>query len=112
MHPAAQNLGKPFLPTYESVAAFLERKNGAGARLAMWTIARTLLIAPPMMLVGVKPKQAFLGALLASGLISALTLLRIYNASCELGVAGPRGRGVGALGRGTGRSRPPQLRGR
>ena len=74
---------KPSLPTYQTVAAVLERKNGSGLRLAGWTIARTMLIAPPMIAVGVPPKKAFIGAALGSGLISIFTLLRIYNASFE-----------------------------
>jgi hypothetical protein len=68
------------LPTYQTVAAVLEGKNGSGIRLFGWTIARTLLIAPPIMAVGVSPKRAFLGAALASSLISVFTLARIYNA--------------------------------
>lgn len=80
-------LKKPALPTYQTVAAVLEAKNGSGVRLAGWTVARMLMIAPPMMAVGVKPKQALLGAFLSSGLISLFTLLRIYNASFE--VTGP-----------------------
>ena len=66
---------KPSLPTYQTVAAVLERKNGSGLRLAGWTIARTMLIAPPMIAVGVPPKKAFIGAALAAtsvGITSAL----------------------------------------
>lgn len=48
--------------------------------LAGWTFARTFMIAPPMMIVGVPVKQAFLGAAFASGLISVFTLLRLFNA--------------------------------
>lgn len=73
----------PALPTYKTVADYLEKKNGAGIRLFGWTIARSFLIAPPMMLVGVPPKKAFLGAFLASGLISLFTLMRIQNAGVE-----------------------------
>jgi hypothetical protein len=71
----------PALPTYKTVADYLEKKNGSGIRLFGWTIARSFLIAPPMMLVGVPPKKAFLGAFLASGLISLFTLMRISNAA-------------------------------
>lgn len=74
---------KAALPTYATVADALEKKNGAGVRLLGWTVARTLLIAPPMMMVGVKPGKAFGGAAIASGLISVFTLLRIYNAEFE-----------------------------
>lgn len=73
------------LPTYKSAASFLERKNGAGLKLLGWTFARTLMIAPPMMLVGVSAKRAWGGALLASGLISLFAVLRLYD-------AGPLGR--------------------
>ena len=70
----------PSLPTYQSVANFLEKKNGSGIRLLGWTLLRTALIAPPFILVGVHWKKALAGAALASGLISLFTLLRIYNA--------------------------------
>lgn len=75
--------GRASLPTYQTIADFLEKKNGSGVRLAAWTVARTLLIAPPMMAVGVPAKKAFLGAGLASAMISVFTLLRIYNAEFE-----------------------------
>jgi hypothetical protein len=80
---------RPQLPTYLSAAETLERKNGSGLRLAGWTLARTLMIAPPMMIVGIPVKQAFLGATLASMMISTFTLLRIFNAG-TVGLAGPR----------------------
>ncbi len=67
------------LPTYRTAAAVLEGHTGSGARLVGWTLARTLLIAPPMMIVGVPARQAFFGAALASGLISVLTVYRIFN---------------------------------
>jgi len=68
------------LPTYGTVADVLEKKNGSGMRLAGWTIARALLIAPPFMAVGVSWQQALLGAAFASGLITVFTLLRIFDA--------------------------------
>lgn len=74
---------KASLPTYQTVASVLEGKNGSGIRLAGWTVARTLLIAPPMMAVGVSPKRAFAGAALGSALISIFTLVRVYNAGYE-----------------------------
>jgi hypothetical protein len=74
---------KPSLPTYATVADVLEKKNGSGVRLLGWTFARAALIAPPFLVVGVSPKKAFAGAMLASGLISLFTLLRIYNAGFE-----------------------------
>lgn len=78
--------GSPSLPTYHTVADVLEKKNGSGWRLAGWTVLRTLLIAPPMMAVGVPAKQAFGGAALASGLISVFTLMRIDQAAKDQGV--------------------------
>ena len=70
----------PSLPTYHTVADVLEKKNGSGLRLAGWTVARTLMIAPPFMLVGVPAKKAFAGAALSSLLISLFTLIRIDDA--------------------------------
>ncbi len=75
------------LPTYSTAASVLERDKGSGVRLAGWTVARTLLIAPPIMLVGVPAKQAFAGAAIASGLISLFTLLRLFDAR-NTGLAG------------------------
>jgi hypothetical protein len=77
----------PSLPTYRTAAAVLEGHTGSGVRLAGWTLARMFLIGPPMMLVGVPAKQAFIGAALASGLISSLTLLRIFHGQ-QTGLAG------------------------
>ena len=68
------------LPTYRTVAAVLEGHTGSGIRLAGWTLLRTIMIAPPMMVVGVPVKQAFFGASIASVLISGFTLLRIFDA--------------------------------
>jgi len=83
-------LAEPALPTYRTAANVLERKNGSGWRLAGWTVARTMLIGPPMMVVGIPAKQAFAGAALASGLISVFTLLRILDASGTGALAGAR----------------------
>jgi len=79
--------GEPQLPTYKSVAALLERKTGSGVKLLGWTIARTILIAPPMRLVGVPWTKAFLGAALASMMISSLAVARVYRAEGELASA-------------------------
>lgn len=65
------------LPTYRTAARVLEGQTGSGAKLAAWTAMRTLLIAPPMMLVGIDARRAWAGGALASILISTLTLLRI-----------------------------------
>jgi hypothetical protein len=78
--------GEPNLPTYATVADVLEKKNGSGWRLAGWTLARILMIAPPMMFVGVPVKLAFQGAALSSGLISIFTMIRISNAAAAQGV--------------------------
>lgn len=77
------------LPTYRTAASVLEAKNGSGIRLVGWTALRTLMIAPPMLLVGVPARQAFAGAGLASGFISLFTLLRIFDAQ-KTGLGGAR----------------------
>lgn len=71
------------LPTYSTIADVLEKKNGSGIRLVGWTVARTLLIMPGMLAVGISPKKAFIGSMISSSLISVLTLVRIYNAGFE-----------------------------
>jgi hypothetical protein len=75
------------LPTYRTAARVLEGEKGSGLKLAGWTIARTFMIAPPMMVFGVPTKQAFAGATFASGLISLFTMLRIFDAR-NTGMAG------------------------
>ena len=81
------------LPTYRTVAGVLEREKGSGWALVGWTIARTALIAPPFLAVGVTPKKAIAGAALASGLISIFTILRIFNGrATNLGRASRRSR--------------------
>lgn len=72
--------GQATLPTYHTAANVLEKKNGSGWALAGWTVARTILIAPPLIAVGIPWKKAFAGAVLASLLISSLTLFRIAKA--------------------------------
>lgn len=79
------------LPTYKTVANVLEKDKGSGWRLAGWTVARTLMIAPPMLVVGVPAKQAWAGAAISSGLISVFTLLRIFDARAT-GLAGVKDR--------------------
>lgn len=81
------NIGDPHVPTYRAAASFLEKEKGSGIALIGWTVARTIMIAPPMMLVGVPIKQAFLGAGIASGLISIFAALRIFDAR-HSGIAG------------------------
>lgn len=82
-------MARSSIPTYATAADVLSRKTGSGVRMAGWTVARTLLIAPPMMLVGVPAKQAWLGAGAASALITVFAILRIFNAR-EVGLAGRR----------------------
>lgn len=105
----------PALPTYSTIADVLEKKNGSGVRLLGWTVARTALIAPFMMVVGVPAKKAFAGAAIASAAISIFTLIRIYNAEYEvsreylsqrrwLKQRAPRGAVAGPI------RRPPQRR--
>ena len=79
------------LPTYRTAARVLEGEKGSGTALLGWTVARTLMIAPPMMIVGVPAEQAFAGAALASGLISVFTLMRLFNAQAT-GLSGMRHR--------------------
>lgn len=74
------SISDPHVPTYRAAASFLEKEKGSGVALIGWTIARTIMIAPPMMLVGVPIKQAFLGAGLSSILISIFAALRIFDA--------------------------------
>jgi hypothetical protein len=78
------------MPTYRSAARVLEGQKAAGWELAGWTVARTILIFPPMMAVGVPFKQALLGAGLASMLISTLAALRIFDAK-HMGLKGQHG---------------------
>jgi hypothetical protein len=94
-HEVEKPLRQAPIPTYRTSADVLSRKNGSGWRLVGWTVARTLLIAPPMLVVGVPGKQAWLGAGLASGLISTLALLRIFDA----GKSGLGGRSTRSLKR-------------
>jgi len=75
------------LPTYRTAADVLEKDKGSGLRLAGWTVARTILIAPAMMVVGIDAKRAFMGAAIASGLMSVFVLLRIFDAR-HTGLAG------------------------
>lgn len=74
------NIGDPHVPTYKAAASFLEKEKGSGVALIGWTVARTIMIAPPMMLVGIPAKQAFAGAAISSVLISIFAALRIFDA--------------------------------
>jgi hypothetical protein len=77
------------IPTYATAADVLSKKTGSGLKLAGWTVARTLLIAPPMMLWGVESRKAWLGAATASVLISVFAMLRIFDAR-TVGLGGRR----------------------
>lgn len=70
----------PKLPTYKTAARVLEGSKGSGLALVGWTMARTVLIAPAMQIVGVPWKQAWLGAALASGVMSVFVLIRLFDA--------------------------------
>ena len=70
--PVGQN--EPILPTYQSAAAALEKKNGAGLRLVGWTLARATLIAGGMLIVGVRLDKAVAGAVVASALVTTLAV--------------------------------------
>lgn len=84
--------GSASLPTYHTAADVLEKKNGSGLRLAGWTVARSFLIIPPFLAVGVEPKKAVAGGAIASVMISVFTLMRIYNAGFEQELAARRQR--------------------
>ena len=72
------------LPTYKTAAAVLEGRTGSGVKLAGWTVARTIMIAPAFLFVGVDAKKAWGGAALASLMITGFTLLRIANGGAQL----------------------------
>ena len=80
------------LPTYRTAARVLEGEKGSGTKLLGWTVARTFMIAPPFLVVGVPLKQAFAGAVFASCLISVFTLARLHNARNHAQISGPRRR--------------------
>lgn len=82
---------KPSMPTYLSAAEVLEKKTGSGYKLLGWTVLRTLLIAPPMMLAGVDSRRAWLGAAMSSALISSLAMARIFSAG-QNGLGAPKRR--------------------
>lgn len=73
-------MAKSPIPTYRTAADVLSRKNGSGVRLLGWTVLRMLLIAPPMLLIGVEPKKAWGGAVLSSALISTFAMIKIFDA--------------------------------
>ncbi len=83
-------MANPQLPTYRALAESLERKNGSGARLVGWTVARTILIAPPFAALGVPMRQVVLGSLLSSTIITMFAYLRMYDAANQMQLAGPR----------------------
>lgn len=82
-------MSRPALPTYQTAARVLEGHNGSGARLVGYTVARTLMIAPFMMIGGMPAKQAFFWSFMASSTMSIFVLLRIFDARAT-GLAGIR----------------------
>ncbi len=99
-------MARPALPSYETAAKVLEDDKGSGWKLAGWTVVRAIPIALPMMLVGVEPKRALVGAGLASVLMSVFVLLRIFDAQAT-GLAGlKRPSSTTSLGCRTMRRRP------
>jgi hypothetical protein len=70
---------RPTTPTYRNAAGILERRTGSGLALAGWTVARSGLIFVPLVAVGVEPKRALAGSLLASSIISFIAYIRIAN---------------------------------
>lgn len=77
------------IPTYKTAANVLSKQTGSGIKMVGWTLARTLLIAPPILLVtdSSQHRRVWIGAGLSSLLISTFALLRIYNASAT-GIGG------------------------
>jgi hypothetical protein len=71
---------EPKLPTYRDGAALVESENGSGWRMVGWTVARSALIAVPMLAIGVRTDKAITGSLLASTAMTALALWRINGA--------------------------------
>lgn len=71
------------LPTYETIAEVLSNERGAGLRLAGCTVGRAALITPGICAVGVPFKQAALGSIAASSLISVLALMRFSYVAKE-----------------------------
>lgn len=70
----------PALPTYKTTAAVLEGDKGSGWKLVGWTLARTILIAPPLMALGIDTKKAWMGAIFSSSIMSILVVLRVFDA--------------------------------
>lgn len=79
------------IPTYRTAADVLSRKTGSGIRMVGWTLARTLLIAPPVLLL--TPREVhgrvWAGAAASSVLISVFAMMRIFNAK-QTGLSGRR----------------------
>jgi len=79
------------IPTYRTAADVLSRKTGSGIRMIGWTVARTLLIAPPILLFVPSNyhRRVWWGAVASSALISLFAMLRIFNAQA-VGLSGRR----------------------
>lgn len=70
------------IPTYRTAADVLSKQTGSGLRLAGWTVARTILIAPPFLLLLDKSqhRRVWIAATASSVMISVFALLRIFDA--------------------------------
>jgi len=71
--------GARALPTYNSIADAMSEENGAGIRLAGWTVGRAVLIVPGLRLAGIPWTQTLAGSMFASTTISALSVLRFSH---------------------------------
>lgn len=81
------------IPTYATAAKVLSEQTGSGVKMVGWTIARTLLIAPPVLLFTPRDvhSRVWMGAAASSILISVFALLRIFDAKhTALGRRTPR----------------------
>ncbi len=79
------------IPTYATAADVLSKKTGSGLKMVGWTVARTLLIAPPILLFTPREvhSKVWWGSIASSLLISTFAIMRIFNAR-ETGLAGNR----------------------
>ena len=62
------------LPSSDAARCVLENKPGAVGQLALSTLLRSALIAPGMLLIGVKPGKALLGSVISSIFITTFVV--------------------------------------
>lgn len=62
------------LPSSDAAKCVLENKPGAVGQLVLSAVLRSALIAPGMLLVGVKPAKALLGSVISSIFISTFVV--------------------------------------